>query len=86
MPKPIAKTCAEFHQYLRDYYGPEVAALLVVGPDGYVYDSDDLEHCQTCHTTSLLESITDGVCEPCFEDGERELEHQQALGAMVRRL
>lgn len=85
MPKPIAKTCAELHQWLRDS-DPELAALLVVGPDGYVYDSDDLQHCQTCHATSLLESITDGVCEPCFEDGERELEHQQALGAMVRRL
>ena len=85
MPKPIAKTCAEFHRYLRDYYDPEVAALLVVGPDGYVYDSDDLEHCQTCHTTSLHEDITCGICEPCFQDGG-ELEHQQALGAMVRRL
>jgi hypothetical protein len=86
MPKPIAKTCAELHQWLRDYCDPELAALLVVGPDGYVYDSDDLEHCQTCHTTSLHEDITCGICEPCFQRVDQEPRVKRIRQAMVRRL
>ena len=86
MPKPIAKTCAELDQWLRDFYDPEIATLLVIGPDGWAYDRDTLAHCSACNTNSLHEFITNGVCGPCFQDRERDYEHKQALGAMVRRL
>lgn len=84
MPKPIATTVRQLHDWLTDH-DPEVAARLIVGSDG-VYDAEDLIFCERCRTNNLDEDITDSLCEPCRIDGEDEHEHQSGLSAMVRRL
>jgi len=86
MPTPIAKTPAELLRWLKDYYDPEIAALLVIGPGGWAYDREALHHCERCRCTNLDEDITDGLCEPCHEEAEAESAHQGGALAMVRRL